>query len=361
MQFSKIKMAVILNIQVYFFIFIVFLYTEGISNKRKSVDAINYFLHHCGWKNINDVELIKYMNNEYKFDHVINNSVTYNSCNKYIRNATIILGCSYANDLNTMFFAINNFQEHCTMLLNSKNSLISANKCTVKLIEKTEEIVPMAILMKEALNAIEIFHNRPWGNHNKKKNVILNEVIKNLQQNETIIKLIPLSINMNLIDAALSTIKKFVFARRNELKADMEFCQLKPLELNSEWHLWKNEFNTLKTQGKYQEFFIFLSDKISSLVLTTYQKKFVELGFVFDSNTNRTFLSIPPNNIKQDVKRNQIINSIKLTNDVDVMELIKQQELQIKNEEENYSDVIIEYPENMKIFNPYDTQLYTTV
>ncbi|XP_050542179.1 uncharacterized protein LOC126905994 [Daktulosphaira vitifoliae] len=317
-------MALILNIQMYFCIFFIIFHAEGKYNTKKNVIIMKYFLRYPGWKNINDVEYIKYWNHEYKFEDVFDKPITSDNCDNFIRYATIFLGCSYANDLTIMFFSLINFQKHCTMLLNSGNSLDSAYNCTVELLAKTIDIVPLAKLMKSALDSIENYHNFPWTNQ-KQFRYILCEVLTYLQKTGPLIELVPLIINSDAIDAALLIIKRFLLVRREELERDKIHCQLKSTDLISMWHLWNNEFDTLKTQGKYQEFFMFLNDKISSLVQTTYQKKYVDLGFIFDSNTNRTFLPIPTVNLAQNHK-NQSINLVKQTNDVDVMEVIKQQD-----------------------------------
>ncbi|XP_050521385.1 uncharacterized protein LOC126894408 isoform X2 [Daktulosphaira vitifoliae] len=320
-------MAIILNIQVYVCIYFVFLHTEGHHNKKEYAERINYFLHHSGWKNINDVKSIMYWSEKLKFENVINNPVTTLNCDISIRHATIFLGCSYANDLNNMFNALTVFQAHCnSMLFNINETIETVQSCVYLVLKKINEIVPLATLMKQALNAIEIFHTLPW-NYHRKSRVILRETIRNLQNKNTLKKLDPLLISPDTIYFALSFIEKFLLERNKELKKDMEFCELIFLDVNVIWKSWIIEFDsTARSNEKSRELIIFLSNKISNLVQTTYQKKYIELGFKFDLNTKQTFLPSPPTNDNQDTTQN-LINLTDHTNEVNMLQMIQQHDI----------------------------------
>ncbi|XP_050540195.1 uncharacterized protein LOC126904885 isoform X2 [Daktulosphaira vitifoliae] len=314
------KIAVTLNIQVYFYILFAILQSEGTHNKKKNADIIYNLLQKLGWKNINDVEYIKYRNENIYPDKIFNTRVTLYNCDKFIRQATIFLGCSYIHDLDVMFFILFKFREHCFELL--KSDIIRAHKCTVALLAKMIEIVPMAKIMEGALNAIEQYHNKPMKPQNR-IHFILSNVLTHLKKNENLKKLIPLNIDKASINAALFRIEDMLSKSILELEEDVRYCKLITLDLCSLWKLWNTEFNTLEFQRKYQELFIFFNDQINDLIVTTICNKYIELGFKFDLNTSQTFLPTPQPNDNQNITQNSI-NFIEHNNNVNAMKNILQ-------------------------------------
>ncbi|XP_050521389.1 uncharacterized protein LOC126894410 isoform X2 [Daktulosphaira vitifoliae] len=318
------KIAIALNIQVYFCIFLTFVYTEGMTNKKINAVTINYLLHLPGWKNINDVEYIYYRCKQHKLNELINQTVTRNECDNFIRRATIFLGCSYAHDLNIMFYVLSNFQKHCLQLFFTGNWYQKYN-CTVTLLAKINEIVPMAKFMIGALYAIEKHHTLPMDKR-KRNSFILRKVLTNLQENEKLNKFVPSGISIDTIRDTLLSINVFIHDRKCDFEEDLSYCELKSLDLDSLWNLWIMEFDTLKSQGIYEELYILLSDKIKDLILTTIWKKYIELGFKFDLNTSRTFLPTPPTNEIEDTTQN-LINLIDHTNEANMLQMVQQHDI----------------------------------
>ncbi|XP_050548205.1 uncharacterized protein LOC126909827 [Daktulosphaira vitifoliae] len=311
-----------------------FLHTEGTNNKNKNAVIINNFLRQPGWNNINDVELIMYWGKNYELKDLFIKPVTLYNCDNCIRQATIFLECSYVHDLNLMILSLNKFQEHCTYLLISGDD--SAHNCKVTLLTKIIEIVPMAKYMKGAFYAIEKYHTIPL-NTQKRTRFILSNLLTNIQENETLFS--TLRTSSDSIKDALKTIVNTLFEWRYELHEDKSFCILKNLIFNLLWNLWYMEFDTLRYQGKYQELFIFLSDKIRNLILNTFTKKYIELGFKYESSTSQTFLpTLPLTNVKQDIAQNSSKNYIQNTNEVHAQEEIQQNETKedIKQESNNF-------------------------
>ncbi|XP_050521440.1 uncharacterized protein LOC126894438 [Daktulosphaira vitifoliae] len=196
--------------------------------------------------------------------------------------------------------------------------------------------------MKGALHAIDSYHNIPMINKIKNR-FILRKVLTNLQENEDLNKLVSFSINMDSIKNTLLSIEEILSNRKCELEEDLSFCELKPFDLELLWNLWNMEFDTLKSQGIYQELYIFLNDKIKDLILTTIWKKYIELGFKFDLNTSQTFLPTPPTNDNQDSIQNH-----DHTNEVDILE--KNQQHDVLCEEKNDSNLQIEYTDDNRPF-----------
>ncbi|XP_050521392.1 uncharacterized protein LOC126894412 isoform X2 [Daktulosphaira vitifoliae] len=313
-------MAITSNIQVYFCIFFAVLHTEGTQNTKKNAFIINNLLHQPGWRNISNVKCIKYRNKDYIINDICDKHVTTSNCDNLIRRATIFLGSSYAQDFTIILFLLYNFQKHCFNLLNSDND--SAHKCTVTLLAKMNEIIPMAKFMKGALYAIEKCHNIPLYIH-KKSRFILSNFLTNIQENETLKKLALLINSSDSITSVLLSIKDILITRNSELKKkDLSYCELKPFDMNLLWNLWNMEFDTLKSQGIYEELYIFLSDKIKNLILTTIWKKYIELGFKFDLNKGRTFLPTPPTYDIEDISQNPSINLVQHTTEVNEMKKI---------------------------------------
>ncbi|XP_050523592.1 uncharacterized protein LOC126895592 isoform X16 [Daktulosphaira vitifoliae] len=337
------KFLIILNIQVYFCIFITFLNTEGTPNKTEHVDIIEKLLHQPGWKNIKDVEYIIYRRNVYTLNDVINKPVTSNNCANIIRNATIFLGCSYANDLHTIFYTLYNFQGYCFMLLNSGK--ISAQNCTVKILEKMMELVTLAKYMSGALNAIKKYPKNPFKTL-KYTRFPLSKVLTNLQKNDSLKKLIPLENNKESIINALLTITNILLINCLELKKDVSLCKIKQIDLSSMWNFRINEFLTLNSQIKDEKLIIFLSDKMSNLFQRILWNKYVTLGFHFDSNTCETFLTaLSPTNDKQDITDNFSKNVIQHTNVEDLMENLQQEYIA-----ENSSKIFVQNNNDIDVF-----------
>ncbi|XP_050523054.1 uncharacterized protein LOC126895337 isoform X2 [Daktulosphaira vitifoliae] len=317
------KMTIILNIQVYLLIYFAVLHTEGTHNKKVNAAIINNFLCQPGWNNINDVEFISYWGKIYELENLFIKPVTLYNCDNCIRQATIFLGCSYAHDLNSILLSLIKFQQHCSDLLNSGDD--SAYNCTVTLLTQMIEIVPMAKFMKGALYVIEKYHTIPL-NTQKRTRFILSSILTNIQKDETL--LTTLTFSSDSIRDVLVTIASILFARRLELDEEKLFCQLKYLDFNSLWDLWNMEFNKLRYQGKNQELFIFLSDKIKNLILTTIMKKYIELGFKYDWNTSQTFLpALPPTNVKHNTAQNISKHFIQNTSKVDTQEANQQHDI----------------------------------
>ncbi|XP_050541329.1 uncharacterized protein LOC126905552 isoform X2 [Daktulosphaira vitifoliae] len=225
------------------------------------------------------------------------------------------------------------------------------------------EFVPMAKFMKGALYAIEKYHNKPL-NTQKKFGFLLSKVLTNLQKNESLKKMFPLKNNKDSIKTALVNITEILQTSHYELNDDIYLCKIKQLGFSSLWNFWINEYVTLKCPRKHEEFIIFLSDKINNLFLTTIWKKYVELGFKFDSNTSETFLpALPHTNVKQGgIAQNSFLNMTQHTNEVDMMENIQQKNI-VQNTSILHNDVIcetepesgelIEYPNHLLPFNRY--------
>ncbi|XP_050541142.1 uncharacterized protein LOC126905459 isoform X2 [Daktulosphaira vitifoliae] len=316
-NFSKMNIAIILNIQVYLCIFFAILHTEGTHSNKETAAIIKNFLHQPGWYNINDVRLIKYWGKNYELKDLFIEPVTLYNCDNCIRQATLFLGCSYYYDLNLIYLSLIKFQQHCFDLLNSGDD--SAHICTVTLLTQMREIVPMAKFMNGALYAIEKYHTIPW-NIQKRTPFILSSLLTQILEDETL--LFTLRISSDSIRDKLETIAKLLTARRLKIDENNLFCLLKHLGFNSLWNSWNTEFNKLRYQGKCQELFIFLSDKIRNLILTTIMNKYIELGFKFDWNTSQTFLpALPPTNVKQDIAQNSDINLIQIFNEGDTQKV----------------------------------------
>ncbi|XP_050521406.1 uncharacterized protein LOC126894418 [Daktulosphaira vitifoliae] len=363
-------MAIILNIQVYLCMFFAFLHTEGTRNSNDNVKTIQNFLSHPGWNNINDVELIKYRNNQHKLKDLIVIPVTMLNCDNCIQQIMLFLGCSYANDLDLINYSLNKFQQHCFELLDS--SYVRAHHCTITLLTKMIEIIPIAKCMRGALDAIKKYHTAIRSSV-KRKRFILSRLLTNLQEEE--ILLTRLSTSLLPIKDVLGSINQILLSRSNEFKKDKSFCELKQLNFDSLWQIWNTEFNTPIVQRKFQELFIFLSDKISNFILTTITKKYFELGFIFDSNTSQTFLSVKPStsdnhdiaqnhstnftqntnyvNTQEAIQKNDIITypSIQHTNNVEIQEDIRQENNNCEVNDD--SDVLIHYPKGHEPFNKY--------
>ncbi|XP_050536286.1 uncharacterized protein LOC126902736 isoform X7 [Daktulosphaira vitifoliae] len=293
-------MPIFLSIKFYSLILFVLKHIELINGTK---NRISFLIENDGWKNLTDVLYIRYWNQEYTLQQTLETPITSNSYDTRIRSATIILGCSYANILKTIFFIMDCFSDYCEILINPENKNKNAYDCTIELIKTIPHLSYLALLMKGALVSIDKLHNIPMAII-KRCELILNNVTTMLCNVETLNLSLPIRVNPLNIKNILKTIKHYFDERKLNLKDDLRFCELKSTNLDILWEILKKKYEFSKKKGRNQEFWTFISHKIKSLIYWTIIERYKNLGFKFDSNTKKTLLPDTTVKCETEVKLN---------------------------------------------------------
>ncbi|XP_050536291.1 uncharacterized protein LOC126902737 isoform X2 [Daktulosphaira vitifoliae] len=279
-------MEIFYSIKLYVLIFSLLMYIQIVNSTK---DKVKFLFENDGWKNLTEVEYIMYNNNKYTLQQTLQTPVTSNSCNTRIRSATIILGCSYANVLKTIFFIMDRFLEYCETLISSENENKYAYDCTIELINTMPNLSYLATLMKGALVSIDKLHRRPVVN-NKRNELILNNVTTKLRIKETLNVLSPLQINPLNTKNIIKIMKNYFIDIKLYIEDDLKFCHLKSINLNSLWQILNKKYQFSNEKNSNQEFRTFISHKIKSLIHWTIIARYTNLGFKFDSSIKKTIL-----------------------------------------------------------------------
>ncbi|XP_050546870.1 uncharacterized protein LOC126908648 [Daktulosphaira vitifoliae] len=216
-------------------------------------------------------------------------------CDQKIRALTVYLGCTYTKVLYNLFFVINRILKKCEKKIKQKNELINGCICTEELINIISTlIVPMSILMKSAIDGVDLLHNKPW--------VILNEhrryyymISPLLEEIGNILdELDKRTLSRDHISTyswALDTMDNFfkrIFINLN--KESVLYCDFVPYSTNYLWKEWLQEYKAIIEKGIKSVFFKFLTGKFNDYIKTVITEKYFELGFKFDSITEETFI-----------------------------------------------------------------------
>ncbi|XP_050536275.1 uncharacterized protein LOC126902733 isoform X6 [Daktulosphaira vitifoliae] len=285
-------MPIFFSIKLYVFIIYILVHIEIINSTKNN---IRFLFENDGWKNLTDVEYINYWSKKYTLQKTLETPVTSNTCDTRIRSATIILGCSYANVLKTIFFIMDRFLEYCETLINLDNKNKNAFDCTTEIIKIIPKLSDLATLMKGALVSVDKLHRKPMAN-SKRNELILNNVTTRLHIEKALNLLSPIQVNQFNTKNILETIRNYFIYLRLDLENDLRLCHLKSLNLLSLWQLLSKKYRSSKENGSNQEFWTFMSYKIKSLIHWTIIERYNNLGFKFDWNTKETFL---PNTSKK--------------------------------------------------------------
>ncbi|XP_050546034.1 uncharacterized protein LOC126908165 [Daktulosphaira vitifoliae] len=274
-----------------FILLFVILYTKAYSIIKEKMEQFNELLQYSGWRNLNELIYIKYINRTYYLQNLIEITTNTNKCKQKIRCLTIYLGCTYAIIMNTLFLINNKLIKICKYKLEEEKDLINGCICTEELIKIVSLfIVPLAILFKGAMDALDLLHIHPWA-YNKSPYMIsprlgkienilndLNEIILSHDDISTYIW------TLNTVDNFFDDIMK-----HQNYDVD-EYCEFITYDKNYLWKKWNQEYKTSIGHDINLVFFKFLTKKIEDYIHTIIIQKYSQLGFKFDPITQETFI-----------------------------------------------------------------------
>ncbi|XP_050543693.1 uncharacterized protein LOC126906841 [Daktulosphaira vitifoliae] len=279
------------------FVFLLFStinYTVARSSSNESIEQLDNLLKYSGWKNLNDLYGIKYYKKMYYLQDLIELPTNFSNCYQKIRALTVTLGCIYAKVMNNLFSIINYIIKKCKKKIDKENDLINGCICTEELINIISIwIVPIAILMKGAMDALDLSHYKPWATL-ENNNYMISPLLGRIQDIIDILK------NRTLSHDDISTYKwtlNTINIHFDNLLIDVNFetikyCELKPYNPNDLLNKWTREY-FIVNQRVNLIFLKFLTRKIKDYIKTVSNEKYFQLGFKFDPITEETFIPTP--------------------------------------------------------------------
>ncbi|XP_050546373.1 uncharacterized protein LOC126908393 [Daktulosphaira vitifoliae] len=280
-----------------FLLLCVIIYTKAKLNNKLNSDKLKTLLRYSGWKKLNDVNSIIYSTNTFYLQNLIKTPVLRYNCNKKVRGLTIFLGCTYSKVMQNLFSIIINYQQKCDKILNIEYDVINGYNCIEKLINIISLfIVPMAKLMKEAMIALDMLHNIPWGSDplcDKYSHKISNFVGEIETIHDKLINVILKRDNISKYNSVKNFIKYFFEKIKSNIKQNTDiFCIFETYDMDYLWNGWVQEYEDIVYVAKL-EFFKFLNVKIEDYIKTAIIEKYFQLGFKFDPITEETFVPTP--------------------------------------------------------------------
>ncbi|XP_050543274.1 uncharacterized protein LOC126906634 [Daktulosphaira vitifoliae] len=279
----------------YFLLFSVIFYTKALRSLKKNVNQLDTLLTYSGWKNLNDVHFIKYCKTTYYLQNLIKIPTPILNGDKKIRALSIYLGCSYAKIMNYLFVVISIVTKICDERIKQEEVLIDGFICTEELINIISRlIVPMAIMMKGSMDALDLLHNKPWTTSDRpyylvnpllgKIGNILDDLNKPKLSRDD--RSIYYSMLENLYVCCHRTLYEINIVTKN-------YCEFVPYDMNCLWEDWYQEYKALIDQNEKLFFIKFLTKKIKDYTKTVIREKYFHLGFKFDPITEETFIPTP--------------------------------------------------------------------
>ncbi|XP_050548775.1 uncharacterized protein LOC126910330 [Daktulosphaira vitifoliae] len=271
------------------------LYTKAYTCSKIHRDMIDKLLMSSGWTNLNDLYCINYYEKLYYLRNLIETPTQCNKCDQKIRALTIYIGCTYVKMLNNLLLAICSVIQICKVKIKEKNDIINVCIFTEDLLKIiTVLIVPMAKLMKGAMDALDILHIRPLITSRKSK-YILSDSIERMVDIFELLKEQTLSRdNINTYNLTLDTINFFFHSIIvNINKETTLYCRFKPFDENHLSYEWLQEYEAIHFRDSKLVYFKFLIRKIQDYIKTVVIEKYFQLGFKFDPITEETVVPTP--------------------------------------------------------------------
>ncbi|XP_050526433.1 uncharacterized protein LOC126897073 isoform X2 [Daktulosphaira vitifoliae] len=271
------------------------LYTKADTNTKKHRDMIDKLLMSSGWTNLNDLYCINYYEKLYYLRNLMETPTQFNKSDQKIRALTIYIGCTYAKMLNNLLLAICSVIQNCKVKIKEKNDIINVCIFTEDLLNIiTVLIVPMAKLMKGAMDALDILHIRPWMSGRKTKYILSDSLEKMEDIFETLKEQTLSRDDINTYNLTLNTIDSFFNGIIMDINNETTFyCRFKPFDENHLSGEWLQEYEAIHFKDSKLVYFKFLIRKIQDYIKTVVIEKYFQLGFKFDPITEETVVPTP--------------------------------------------------------------------
>ncbi|XP_050543769.1 uncharacterized protein LOC126906889 [Daktulosphaira vitifoliae] len=279
------------KICLFIFYFVLLIKAEKSSKNKR--DILISLFKNPGWKNLNDVHKVSLRKKDYFLEKIIDTSnINIDNTNTKVRAATLILSCSYANDLKMIFFILQHFCDACENLPGKDNDITIKFNCLMRLVKSIENLKLLATLLKGTLYLLDLLHVYRW-NTAKKTDFFFNYLLIKLTEVQKILEAHPPSTTESMKNLlSLGVIDVFVKDIESNIDKHINlYCKLVPHDLDSLWKNFNDEYKQTVVIIKKLQFFDFLSTKLNMKMNSIFLEKYFNLGFFYDANTQK--MSIP--------------------------------------------------------------------
>ncbi|XP_050544606.1 uncharacterized protein LOC126907397 isoform X2 [Daktulosphaira vitifoliae] len=205
-----------------------------------------------------------------------------------------------------IFLIIIKWQEICKNKNKEDHDLLNGciyAKELINIIAKL--IVPIATLLKGAMDALDSLHQFPWAHFKMFRNkpfmiiLLLDRIGYILDElNDPNLSCDDRSTNSSTFESVYKFFKSIIALLQVETGL---FCEFVPSNRNYLWNEWVQEYRIIN-QGEMLIFFKFLTRKIKYYIKTVIIELYFQLGFKFDPITEETFLPTPEEPIDLDLE-----------------------------------------------------------
>ncbi|XP_050545369.1 uncharacterized protein LOC126907807 [Daktulosphaira vitifoliae] len=274
-----------------FLIFYMVLYTKSERNSMETTKQLDELLKYSGWLNLNHLISITYYNKRYYLQNLIETPTVPTKCNLKIRGLTIYLGCIYAKLMDNLLLVISEVLQKCKKKLYEEHDFLKGRICTEELITIISlYIVPLATLMKGAIDNLHYMHTSPWTI--QRNNYMICLLLKEIRNISDILNKQTLSRNnLSSYFRTLETINSFFKNIIECLHCHTNiYCNFVSYNRNYLWNEWNREYASTIDNGVPLDYFTFLNRKIQDYIETIIIENYFELGFKFHPITEESFI-----------------------------------------------------------------------
>ncbi|XP_050546852.1 uncharacterized protein LOC126908638 [Daktulosphaira vitifoliae] len=247
---------------------------------------------YSGWKNLNDVNSIKFSTHTYYHQNLIEKPKSSHQYDKKVRSLTLYLGCTYVKVICNIFFSvIRNVYKSCRKKLD-ENDFINGYICTEGLINIISMlVVPMATLMKGAIDALDSLHSKPL-NFLFRNYFMISFIFKKIENIHDELNIQTISRDdITTYYWTLNTVHSFSKNIIDDIKNNViSHCEFVPYDMHYLWKGWHEEYKIIINQDVKMISFNFLRRKIKNYIETVIKDKYFQLGFKFDPITEETYI-----------------------------------------------------------------------
>ncbi|XP_050543529.1 uncharacterized protein LOC126906751 [Daktulosphaira vitifoliae] len=273
-----------------FLLYSVILYTNA---KMGLIEQLDKLLQYSGWNNLNDLKFIHYYKKPHFIQHLEATPTRIKNYDYKVRVLTIYLGCTYAKVMQNLYPIIRNLIQDCQRKFYIKNDFINGCFSTKKLLNIISSlIVPLATLLKGAMNTLYLLRNKPWCNMKSYSYMVSFRLEKFENIFDHINKHIQSHYNIFAYHEVLKTVDNFFIYIMSEINNDTtQFCVFVPFDKNCLWNECIQEYKPSIDVYLPLLFLEFITKKIKNYIQTVITEKYFHLGFIFDPITEETTLA----------------------------------------------------------------------
>ncbi|XP_050544902.1 uncharacterized protein LOC126907573 [Daktulosphaira vitifoliae] len=271
------------------FLLYAILFIEAYINTIKNTAIINHFCENNFWKNLSNLQEVRYGKDYYYLDN-INCEADLSTSNRRIRSTALFLSCLYAHDLRQIFKMVDDYQNICRIILENK---INPYQCTMNLLKVIKNITLLATVIKESLISLDAVYNMPPDQ--TIEDYILYDFLSRLQEVEkTVANESPSQDNSRDCEMILLNIKNIFKSKIEDMDEEIQGKRKRECKFNTInlYPMWQdsNAVNNIENDDYY---FKNLNKQFDNEFQKIIVEKYYNLGFYFNKNIKMIHIPTP--------------------------------------------------------------------